>query len=112
MGYDAGDASTGNWSFFRNDGAGSAVKVDLGATHCARAVDVGWELFMAMKPNSNELFVLVTNLNTGGIALDTSYTTEVPAANVGLTFNAFCGNGAVAAADNIELAKAYIESDY
>jgi hypothetical protein len=111
MGYDAGDASTGNWFFMRNDGAGAAVKVDLGS-NAARGTTQGWDLVMFMAPNGSELFVRIVNLNTDAIALDTSYTTELPAVNTGMAFKAEVRNGAVAAADNLEIAKVYIETDY
>ena len=67
---------------------------------------------MFVKPNSAELFVRIVNLQTGAVVLDTSYTTDVPAVNTALSFKCEVRNGAVAAADNIEIAKAYIESDY
>lgn len=111
MGYDAADASTGNWFFMRNDGAGAAVKVDLGAD-AARGTTQGWDLIMFLAPNGTELFARVTNLSTGVVVLDTSYTTELPGVNVGLAIKAEVRNGAVAAADNLEIAKLYIESDY
>lgn len=111
MGHDAADSSAGNWQFMRNDGAGAAVKVDLGA-NAARGTTQGWDLIMFMGPNSGELFVRIVNLNTGVVALDTSYTTEVPAANTGMNFKAEVRNGAVAAADNLDVAKVYIETDY
>lgn len=38
--------------------------------------------------------------------------TDVPAVNTGLAFKCEVRNGSVAAADNIECAKVYIESDY
>lgn len=111
MGYDAVDSSAGNWQFMRNDGAGAAVKVDLGAD-AARGTTQGWDLIMFMRPNSAELFVRIVNLNTNALVLDTSYTTDVPAANAGMNFKAEVRNGAVAAADNLEVSKVYIEKDY
>lgn len=111
MGYDAADSNTGNWQFMRNDGAGAATRVDLGA-NAARGTTQGWDLIMFMAPNSAELFVKIVNLNTGVTVLDTSYTTDLPAANTGMAFKAEVRNGAVAAADNLEVAKVYIESDY
>ena len=111
MGYDAADSSVGNWQFMRNDGAGVATKVDLG-TGAARNLIDGYDLVMFVKPNSAELFVRIVNLQTGAVVLDTSYTTDIPAVNTALSFKCEVRNGAVAAADNIEIAKAYIESDY
>jgi hypothetical protein len=113
MGWDAADASSGNWQFMRNDGAGTATKVDLGATNAARANTThGYDLVMYMAPNSSELFVRITNLHNNAVVLDTSYTTDLPAVNTGMAFKAEVRNGAVAAADNLEVAKVYIETDY
>lgn len=111
VGYDAGDASTGNWQFMRNDGSGTATKVDLGA-NCARGTTQGWELAMFIAPGGTELFVQVTNLNTGVVAVNTSYTTDLPAVNTGMCFKGECRNGAVAAATNLDFASVYIEKDY
>jgi hypothetical protein len=110
-GYDAGDASTGNWFLMRNDGSGVATKVDLG-TGMARGTTEGFELIIFNAPNSADFNVRVTNLNTGAVVLDAVYNTDVPAANTGLAMKCEVRNGAVAAADNIECAKLYIESDY
>jgi hypothetical protein len=111
MGYDAADSSAGNWQFMRNDGSGVATKVDLGA-NAARNVTHGYDLIMFVKPNSSELFVRIVNLHSNVVVLDTSYTTDVPVVNTALTFKCEVRNGAVAAADNIEIAKAYVETDY
>lgn len=111
IGYDAGDASSGNWYFMRNDGSGAATKVDLG-TDVARSTSVGWDLTMGLAPGGSDLYVRVENLNTGVVALQTTYSTDLPAVNTALAFKADVRNGAVAAADNLEVAKAYIESDY
>jgi hypothetical protein len=111
MGYDTTDADTGNWFFLRNDGSGTATKVDLG-TDAARNTTHGYDLIMFMAPNSSELFVRIVNLHTGVVVLDTSYTTDLPAVNTGMAFKCEVNNGAVAAANNIEVAKVYIETDY
>lgn len=111
VGYDSTDPSTGNWFFMRNDGAGAATKVDLGSG-AARGAGQGWDLVMVMAPGGSTLFVRIVNLNTGVVVMDTSYTTDIPAANVGLCFKCDARNGAIAAADNIELAKAYVDADW
>lgn len=112
MGYDAGDASSGNWFFMRNDGSGTATKVDLGATNAARNTTHGYDLVMFLAPNGAELFVRIINLHNGATVLDTSYTTDLPAVNTGMALKAEVRNGAVAAADNLEIAKVYIETDF
>jgi len=112
MGYDAADASSGNWFFMRNDGAGTATKVDLGATNAARNTTHGYDLVMFSPPNGSDLFVRIVNVHSGVVVLDTSYNTDLPAVNTGLAFKCDVRNGAVAAADNIECSKVYIESDF
>jgi hypothetical protein len=110
-GFDAADSSAGNWFFIRNDGSGVGTKVDLGSG-AARNTTHGFDLIMFAAPNSTTLNVKITNLHTGTVVLDTSYTTDLPAANVGLAFKCETRNGVVAAASNVEIAKLYIESDY
>lgn len=111
MGYDSTDASTGNWFFMRNDGSGTATKVDLGV-NAARGTTQGWDLIMFMAPNGSDLYVRIVNISTDTVVLDTSYNTDLPAVNTGMAFKADVRNGAVAAADNLEIAKVYIETDY
>lgn len=114
MGWDAADASAGNWFLMRNDGSGVATKVDLGATHAARSNTThGYDMIIFCPPGAaTEIFVRIINLHSGATVLDTSYTTDLPAVNTGMAFKAEVRNGAVAAADNIEVAKVYIETDY
>jgi hypothetical protein len=113
MGYDTTDASSGNWFLYRNDGTGTATKVDLGATNAARNTTHGYDLIIFCPPGAaTEIFVRIVNLHNGATVLDTSYTTDLPAVNTGLAFKAEVNNGAVAAAANLEIAKVYIESDY
>jgi hypothetical protein len=113
MGYDTTDANTGNWYIIRNDGSGTATKVDLG-TGAARANTThGYDLIIFCPPGAaTEIFVRVVNLHTGVVVLDTSYNTDIPNVNTGLAFKAETNNGAVASAVNLEIAKVYIESDY
>jgi hypothetical protein len=112
VGYDTTDANTGNWQLFRNDGTGTATKVDLGA-NAARNTTHGFDLIIYCPPGAaTEIFVRVVNLHTRAVVLDTSYTTDIPAVNVGLAYKAEGNNGAVASAINLEVAKVYIESDY
>lgn len=112
VGFDTTDASTGNWFLYRNDGTGTATKVDLG-TGAARNTTHGYDLIIYCPPGAaTEIFVRVINLHTNAVVLETSYNTDIPAVNTGLAFKAECNNGAVAAATNLEVAKVYIESDY
>jgi|GEM_PF-890386 len=113
VGYDTTDASTGNWQLYRNDGTGTATKVDLGATNAARNTTHGYDLIIYCPPGVvTDIYVRIVNLHTGATVIDTSYTTDLPAVDTGLAMKCDCNNGAVAAAVNIEFAKIYIESDY
>lgn len=113
MGYDTTDASTGNWFLFRNDGSGTATKVDLGANAARSNVSHGYDLIMFCPPGAaDRIYVRITNLHTGVVVLDTSYTTDIPAVNVGMAYKGEINNGAVASACSVEIAKVYIETDY
>lgn len=112
VGYDTTDANTGNWILFRNDGAGTATRVDLG-TNAARNTTHGYDLIIFCPPGAATImYVRIINLHTGTVVLDTNYNTDLPAVNVGMAFKAECTTAAVATANNIEIAKGYIESDY
>jgi len=112
VGFDTTDANTGNWQLFRNDGSSTATKVDLGA-NAARNTTHGFDLIIYCPPGAaTEIFVRIVNIHSGVVVLDTSYTTDIPAVNVGMAFKSECNNGAVASATNLEVAKVYIESDY
>ena len=112
MGYDTTDANTGNWFIIRNDGSGTAVKVDLGV-NAARNTTHGYDLIIYCPPGAaTSIFVRVVNIHTGTVVIDTSYNTDIPAVNTGLAFKSEVNNGAVASATNLEIAKVYIESDY
>jgi len=109
VGYDAADASTGNWFLMRNDGSGVATKVDLGA-NAARNTTDGFDLTIYAKPNASEISVRIVNIVTGVVVLNTSYTTDIPAVNTGLAFKCDVQNGAVASIDNIEHGTVYIRA--
>lgn len=112
VGYDTTDSSAGNWQLFRNDGAGTATKVDLGA-NAARNTTHGYDLIIYCPPGAaTDIFVRIVNLHTNVVVLDTSYNTDIPAVNVGLAYKGEGNNGAVASAMNLEIAKVYIERGY
>jgi hypothetical protein len=91
--------------------SGAATKVDLGVT-AARNTTHGYDLIIHNPQNSSVFYVYVYNLSTSTLVLDTSYSTDVPDPNTGLAIKCDVRNGALAANDNIDFAKIYIESDY
>jgi hypothetical protein len=103
IGYDAADASTGNWFLMYNDGSGTSTRTDLGATHAARAVDKGFYMSILVKPNSSVYWIKIVNVNTGAEVLNTSINTNVPAVNTLMTFQAQVRNGAIASAANLDV---------
>jgi hypothetical protein len=112
VGYDAVDPSTGNWFFMHNDGSGIATKIDLGA-NAARNTSDGYELIMFAKPGGGQsVYVVVINLSNNTVLLEQEFTTNIPANNTLLALKCEVRNGAVAAADNIEFSRIYIETDY
>lgn len=113
VGYDTTDANTGNFFLMRNDGTGTCTKVDLGTNAARSNTTHGYDLIIYCPPgNSTEIFVRIVNIHTNVEVLNTSYTTDIPAANVGLSYKCEINNGAVASSVAVEVAKVYIESDY
>jgi hypothetical protein len=117
VGYDTTDANTGNWFLYRNDGVGSATKLNLGANAARSLVNDGFELIMFCLPhdgvNPQSIWVEIVRLNDGVVILPaTEFTTDLPVNTVFLAMKSECNNGAVAAATNFECAQLYIESDF
>jgi hypothetical protein len=106
---DSGDT---NWQFARRAGTGTVQKVSLGV---APANNQTFDLVMFSRPNGSEIFVRVVQHLFDGtftVLLDTSYTTDIPAAGTLLSRTHQVRNGTTAAADNFELVRSYVESDY
>ena len=113
MGYDTTDANTGNWFLYRNDGTGTATKVDLGTSAARANTTHGYDLTIYCPPGaSTQIYVKIVNIHTGTTILDTNYTTGLPAVNTGMAFKAESNNGAVAASSVLDVGKVYIETDY
>ena len=109
VGKDIGDT---NWQFMRNDGSGTATKVDLGV---AIANNQTFDVRIFCAPGGSDVFVLVEQIANTGVAtplLDASYNTDIPTATSILSMQVQVRNGATAAANNIEHARSYIESDF
>lgn len=116
MGYDTTDANTGNWFLYRNDGTGTATKLDLGA-NAARGVDQGFDLIMFCPPYSSgaaqSIWVEIWNLNTNiQVLAATEFTTNLPVNTVFMALKNEGNNGAVAAAMNLEISSIYVETDF
>lgn len=107
------DIADTNWQFMRRTGTGTVQKVNLGV---AMANNQAFDVTIFAAPNDNGINVRVVQYTSIGgastVLLDTKYTTDIPA-NTTLLGRAFqVRNGATAAADNLELVRAYAESDF
>jgi hypothetical protein len=106
------DSADTNWFFARRAGTGTVQKVNLSV---AVANNQTFDLVMFSRPNGGEIFVRVVQHNFDGsstLLLDTSYTTDIPAAATLLSRTHQVRNGTTAAADNFDLVRSYLESDY
>jgi hypothetical protein len=112
MGYDAADSSSGNWQFMRNDGSGTATKVDLGANG-PRNTTHFYDLHIYCAPSDSKITVRIVNEFTGNVLLDNvEYTTDLPTSTTFMAMHAVCRNGAVASAVNVEVSCLYCLSDF
>jgi hypothetical protein len=106
------DIADTQWQFMRNDGSGTAVKASTGLTI---ANNQTLELYVYTAPGGSDVFVLVQSIANNGtptVLLDTSYNTDIPGTTNFLAMHCQVRNGATAAAANIELAYAYLESGF
>jgi len=115
MGYDAGDAATGNWYIMHNDGSGTATRIELNGTGsspnaAARGTDQGFDLYIFNPPNSSSFHVLAESINNQNVVFNGTITSDVPAADTALAWKVECRNGAVAAAATVEHNYIYVEN--
>lgn len=111
VGYDAADT---NMQFMHNDGAGTATKIDLGASFPRPSADRTkmYELALFSAPASGAtLNYTVTDLGTGAIASGT-ITTDLPGQNVLLAFRGYSSVGGTSSVTGIALSSVYLETDY
>lgn len=111
IGYDAADASTGNWQLItRSTTAGT--KTDLGTSAARNTTDI-FDVYLFAPPNASSITVRVVNLSTGAVVLDDSVvSTNLPTATAFLRAHAMCGPAASSTATQLELNRMYLESDY
>lgn len=103
MGYDAADASTGNWQLMRNDASGTATRVDLGSGAARNTTDL-FLLTITAASNGSSIAVTVVNESTGTTVLNTTYNTDIPATNAFLSARVQVRNGALSSVCSIDLA--------
>lgn len=111
MGYDSADT---NIQFMHNDGAGTATKIDLGASFPKPNVDLTsvYEIAMFSPPGTTQsLSYEVTNLVSGAVATGT-VTTDIPTTSTLLNPFGYMSVGGTSSVIGFATMGLYIESDY
>ncbi len=111
MGYDSADA---NVQFMHNDGAGTATKIDLGASFPKPNADLTsvYDLALFARPGTTQTLTYeVTNLVSGAVASGT-VTTDLPSTTTLLAPYSYMSVGGVSAVIGFATMGIYIETDY
>lgn len=110
FGYDAADT---NIQFMRNDGSGTATKVDLGSDFPVPTADrtKAYECGMFVAPNGTEIFYEFRDLATGNVATG-SVTTDLPVNTTLLGAVGYMSAGGTSSVIGIALMNLYIETDF
>ena len=110
FGWDAADA---NIQFMHNDGAGTATKVDMGASFPVPTVDRTsiYECSIFCAPNASSVTYQITNLASGATASGTA-STDLPANTTLLAPRGWMSVGGTNSVIGIALMGLYIESDF
>lgn len=110
IGVGADDTDT-NLQIMRNDGVGTATKIDLGSSFPAntRNTDI-YELVLFSPSNGSAVYYQVTNLATNTITEGT-LSSDIPASTQLLAVQAWRNNGITALAVGLDLVNIYIETD-
>lgn len=101
-----------NLQLLHNDGAGAAIKTDLGASFPAQGVDDIYDLTLFTPPNGSSIRWRLERTVTPAIAEGEVSGAEMPGAGQFLVPHVYMNNGGTAAAVQFDLSRLYIESDY
>ena len=93
-----------------NDAAGTCTKVALGAGFPVNDTAAVYQLDLFAAPNAASVGWRVKRLDTGAVASGTT-TTDLPAANLLLSWHAYANNGGTAAAVVLAHLRTYLETD-
>jgi len=108
IGYDTTDSAAGNWYTFRNDGSGTATKVDTGVARNTTSV---LEFSAYCKGASGNITVSLINRSTSSVAFSSSsYSTNLPSSNTFLAMKAECCNMSTTSNGGLLLYKMYVVS--
>ena len=107
VGLDAADTTL---QIMHNDGAGTATKINLGASFPESTNTDFYELALYCAPNATTVFYEVVNLTTG-VETSGSITTNLPLNTQLLTWQIWRHNVATGVAVGVDIASIYIETD-
>lgn len=106
IGFDSGQTTL---RLFRNDGAGAAAAIDLGAGFPTTGGQDLYELILSAEPNGSEIRYRVERLNGGNVA-EGALTTDLPVNTQFLTPHFWFNNGTTAAAVEVAIVGMYVEN--
>jgi len=108
MGWDAADT---NIQMMHNDSAGTATKIDLGASFPVPSADrtAVYEITIGCLPNASSVDYLVTDVTSGATASGT-ISTDLPANTAGLGYLGYCSVGGTSSVIGLALMRVYLET--
>jgi hypothetical protein len=109
IGYDSGDT---NLQVMVNDGAGTATKVDLGASFPVRTTSHFLELVLFCAPNGGQITYRVTRLEAPANQVSGTLATDLPVNTTPLCSRYYMTNNATASAATFATPGHYVESDF
>lgn len=105
------DATDANLQLMRNDGAGTATKIDLGSDFVKNQQNGLYELTLFCKPNDYGISYRVKRLDAAGEASG-NVTTDIPSQTTLLAPHLYLNNGGTASAVILDFYRYYLETDF
>ncbi len=108
VGYDSADT---NMQMMRNDGTGTATKIDLGSNFPVPTIDRNnyYRLDMYIAPNSTVCYYKVTNYLTGNVASG-NFNTDMPSVNTLLSGRGWISVGGTSSVIGLKVSNLEIDS--
>jgi hypothetical protein len=109
IGWDAADT---NMQFMKNDGSGTATKVDLGASFPVPTVDrtKAYDVTIFCPPHGPQVFYELRDLDTEAVVSGASGSTDLPAVTTLLSPRGWISVGGTSSVIGFALAKLYIDA--
>lgn len=107
-GYDAADS---NWQAMRNDGSGTATKVDTGVARPSTDRAGLWAVNIFVPPGGTEARMQLIDEASGSLVHEGTYTTDIPAATQTMGPRAYHSVGGTSSVVGLTLFSGYMETD-